>query len=127
MRPVVRTGRKMVNWLYVAAQLVGDGGARVTEPGRRPAQDPLCSRRIPARLHQNIVDISCRVDRAPEPACLAADQDDHRVQILFVVVSTKPVTVPTDNYVAPTLSVMSIYISNSLSSRSVSLRKRRPI
>lgn len=117
VRPVVRTGCTIVNWLYVAAQLVGDDDTRVAELSRQPAQEPLCSLRIPARLHQNIEDISCRVDRAPEPVCLAVDHDDHLVQMPFVArvraipldavgkVSAKPVdpvsnAFPTDNYAA---------------------------
>ena len=81
---MVRPGRKIVNWLYVAAQPVGDDDTRVAEPSRQPAQEPLCCLRVAARLHRNVEDISCRVDRLPEPVFATADQDDHLVQMPFV-------------------------------------------
>ncbi len=64
-------------------QRVGDDDTRVAEPGRQLAQEPLCCLRIPVRLHRNVEDISCRVDRPPEPVFAAADQDDRLVRMPF--------------------------------------------
>jgi len=61
--------------LDVAAQFVRDDHPRLAKLCNQSLEQSLCSLGVPACLHENIKNISPRVDRAPKPVLLATDPD----------------------------------------------------
>jgi len=71
--------------LDVTAQLLGDDDTWFAKPGNQSLEKPLCCLSVSAGLDQNIKNVACRINWAPQPVALSTDCDDHFIYVPLIV------------------------------------------
>lgn len=84
-RAMVGAGHPYLDRFDVVTRFVGDDDSRVAKPRNQSFETALCRFGIPARLYENIKNISTGVDRAPQPVLLDTDRDHGFVHAPLVV------------------------------------------
>lgn len=81
---MIRVRRQCLDRLSVAAELVGDDNARSAELSDHTLQESLRRLRVPARLEENVQNVTICVKGAPEPMLHAVDRDHNLVEMPLV-------------------------------------------